>query len=455
MLWGGRFERGPHPDMVAFTRSTDIDLELLPQDVAATVAHALVLEAAGLLNPDERASIEHACNDLMARWERKEIVPSAVDEDVHTLVERSLTEALGDAGKRIHAGRSRNDLVATDLRLWCRDASGAAIDELRLLIEDIARFAEGQSETLMPGYTHLQRAQPVSAGFHMLAHGFALLRDVERFARAHRSADVSVLGAGALAGNTLELDPEVAREALGFSSVFENAMDAVSDRDFACDLLYACSMVAVHLSRLAEEIVLWTSSEFGFVRLGDDWSTGSSMMPQKRNPDAAELIRGRSAGAIADLTGLLILLKGLPLAYDRDLQEDKRFVFGSLHRTLESIRATRGVLGAIRFDKQRMAEAAGSSATWATDVAEALVRAGVPFREAHERTGRLVAAVQGEGRELPTESELVEAGAGHLALDPLSSLHRRNARGGTAPGEVKRQVDSLRAAAAKPDLLLH
>jgi argininosuccinate lyase len=244
-----------------------------------------------------------------------------------------------------------------------------------------------------------------------------------------------------MAGNTLGIDPEIARDELGFSSVFDNAMDAVSDRDFAADLLYACSTTAVHLSRLAEEIVLWTSSEFGFARLGDDWSTGSSMMPQKRNPDAAELIRGRSAATIGDLTGLLVLLKGLPLAYDRDLQEDKGFAFGALARTLESIRATRGVLGALRFDKDRMAEAAGASATWATDVAEEMVRRGTPFRQAHELAGQLV-------RRYESGEDIVEEAFGFPESSQLDALKRRSSWGGPAPERVREQAASLRKRSA-------
>jgi argininosuccinate lyase len=454
MPWGGRFERGPHPDLLALTASIGTDLRMLPQDLASTRAHARVLAAADLLAQKEVAQVDQVCEDLMKEWEAGTLIAGPGDEDVHSLVERLLTERLGETGRRIHAGRSRNDLVANDLRLWCRDAASEAIDDLRGLISLIADFGEAQADTLMPGYTHLQRAQSVSAGFHLMAHGFALLRDARRFTAAYEAADVNVLGAGALAGNTLGLDPEIATRELGLSGTFDNAMDAVSDRDFAADLVYACAVCGVHLSRLAEEIVLWTSSEFGFARLSDDWSTGSSMMPQKRNPDMAELIRGRASGGIASLAGLLALLKGLPLAYDRDLQEDKGYVFDAVDRLRGCIRGTTGLLGAIRFDKRRMAEAASGSGAWATDLAEALVRRGVPFRDAHDATGKLVAALETQRRgladldadELRGFHDRFEASDLDRA-DPRSGLAARAGKGGTAPDRVAEQAARLRSAA--------
>jgi argininosuccinate lyase len=453
MPWGGRFERGPHPDLMALTASIGTDMRLLPQDLASTRAHARVLAAADLLARKEVARIDQVCEELMKEWEAGTLIADPGDEDVHSLVERLLTERLGETGRRIHAGRSRNDLVANDLRLWCRDAASDTIDDLRALISLIADFGDAQADTLMPGYTHLQPAQPISAGFHLVAHGFALLRDARRFKAAYEAADVSALGAGAIAGSTLGLDPEIAAHELDLSSTFDNAMDAVSDRDFAADLVYACALCGVHLSRLAEEIVLWTSSEFGFARLSDDWSTGSSMMPQKRNPDMAELIRGRASGGVAALTGLLALLKGLPLAYDRDLQEDKGYVFQAVDRLRGCIRGTIGLLGAIRFDKQRMAEAAAGSGAWATDLAEALVRRGVPFRDAHDATGKLVAALESQGLGL-TDLDGEELRGFHdrfepsdlAAADPRVGLAARGGKGGTAPVRVAEQAARLRSA---------
>lgn len=447
-LWSGRFGSGPDPGMLSFASSLEVDMRLLPYDIAATKAHAHVLAHAGLLDDKDVDAIETTLTSLFERWAAGSIAPDG-DEDVHSFVERVLTEELGAAGRRIHAGRSRNDLVATDFRLWCRDAASDAQAAVCELIELIAELAARHAETVMPGYTHLQRAQPISLGFHLLAHGFALARDLTRFRAAFDAADVSALGAGALAGNTLELDPYIATTKLGMSRTFDNAMDAVSDRDFAADLLYASSLCAIHLSRLAEEIVLWTSSEFGFARLSDDWSTGSSMMPQKRNPDVAELTRGRAGTVIGDLTGLLAMLKGLPLAYDRDLQEDKGIVFGGADRALGCIRAMTGLLRSLSFDEVRMRAAAGGGASWATDLAETLVKRGVPFREAHEKVGELVAALDTTGSGL-TEGAVAER-PGFVAEDAkvadiASSLTRRSSRGGTSAARVAEQAQQLRSA---------
>ena len=441
LLWGGRFERGPHPDMLALTSSIGFDIELLAYDCAVTKAHARVLAHAGLLDDEDVRAVDDVLAEIVEAHERGGIAPLPSDEDVHTLVERVLTERLGDVGRRIHAGRSRNDLVATDLRLWCKDEAANLADLLRGLVETLADFGAAHAETVMPGYTHLQRAQPVSMGFHMLAHAWALMRDIRRFRHAYEAADVSVLGAGALAGNTLSLDPQVAATELGFEAVFENAMDAVSDRDFAGDLLYACASCAVHLSRLAEEIVLWTSSEFGFAWLSDEWSTGSSMMPQKRNPDLAELTRGRAATPIAELTALLTLLKGLPLAYDRDLQEDKLHLFRGVEAAELSIRGIAGLLGAIRFDKEKMAAAATTGGSWATDVAEEMVKRGVPFRVAHERAGELI-------RRHEAGEDIGEEAFGFDGSSAQDALSRRTSHGGSAPAQVSAQVARLRAALA-------
>ena len=413
-----------------------------------------MLVAAGLLEKEDLGPLDDALDALATAWSRGEITAAAEDEDVHSLVERVLTEKLGDLGRRIHAGRSRNDLVATDLRLWCRDAASAMVDALSELVTFSCDFADGQLDTVMPGYTHLQRAQPISVAFHVLAHASALVRDVRRFRAAYEAADVSALGAGALAGTTLDLDPSVAAEELGFSSVFLNAMDAVSDRDFATDLLYACAATATHLSRVAEEMVLWTSSEFGFGHIADDWSTGSSMMPQKRNPDVAELVRGRAPGVVADLAGLLGVLKGLPLAYDRDLQEDKTFVFRSFDTTIGCVRAMRGLLGAIRFDKEAMAAAAGGGGAWATDLAERLVSRGVPFRTAHEAVGKAVATLEADrasvaDADLAAFHEQLNATDGPEVADPSALLARRASPGGTAPQRVRGQIASLRQSLAE------
>jgi argininosuccinate lyase len=454
MLWGGRFGSGPDDLMMRLTTSIAVDIRLLEQDLAATKAHGHVLVSAGLLDDVALSEVEETCDALLAEWRAGTLSPASTDEDVHSLVERELTERLGETGARIHAGRSRNDLVATDLRLWCRDRSAELVRHAAELIEVLARRALEHKDSVMPGYTHLQRAQPVSLGFHLLAHGWGLLRDARRFEAARAAADESALGAGALAGTTLPLDPDVAARELGFAGVFDNAMDAVAQRDFACDLLYAAAVCGVHLSRLAEEIVLWSSTEFAFIRLPDEWSTGSSMMPQKRNPDLAELVRGRSAAGIGDLTAMLALLKGLPLAYDRDLQEDKELVFGAADRIAGCLEGMARMIAALDFSVERLGATAGAG-TWATDLAEALVARGVPFRAAHEATGRLVASLEERGMNLSAADEAFlkqhhssfEAADLDLA-DPRVGMTARSGPGGTAPHLVAVQARALVEGAA-------
>ncbi|MDQ3914407.1 MAG: argininosuccinate lyase [Actinomycetota bacterium] len=431
-LWGGRFAAPPDPDMLRLTKSIDVDMRLLPQDLAATKAHARCLAEAGLLQAEEVPLVARACDDIAAAWQSGALTPVPADEDVHSLVERELTERLGDTGARIHAGRSRNDLVAQDLRSWCRDACVRLRARVTALAGVLVDRAEAHVEDVMPGYTHLQRAQPVSIGFYLVAHACALTRDLGRLRAAEDSAGVSALGAGALAGTTLPLDAHVVAEHLGARDVFVNAMDAVADRDFACDLLYACALTGVHLSRLAEEIVVFSTAEFGFLRLSDAWSTGSSMLPQKRNPDVAELVRGRAAGGVADLMAMLTMLKGLPLAYDRDLQEDKSHVFSAVDRLDGCLEAMTRFMEVVEVDTARAAAAAAGGAAWATDVAERMVMEGVPFRHAHERAGRIVAAT--------------ENGAGPgPAHDPREGVRLRRSHGGTAPECVRRQIAALRA----------
>lgn len=441
-LWGGRFAGGPHPEMMRLTRSISVDMRLLPEDLAVTKAHARTLVRGGLLQASDLDAVDDACDAILQEWSGGRLAPAPVDEDVHSFVERQLTERLGDLGAGIHAGRSRNDLVAQDLRLWCRAAAGRLAALTADLVRVLAERASEHRDSIMPGYTHLQRAIPVTAGFYLCAHGVALLRDGERFARARASANVSVLGAGALAGTTLPLDPRVAADELGFEDVFVNAMDAVSDRDFACDLLYAVALCGVHLSRLAEEIVLFASAEFGFVRLPDEWSTGSSMMPQKRNPDLAELVRGRAAGGIGDLTTLLTLLKGLPLAYDRDLQEDKERIFAAVDRLEGCLVGTTQLMAALDFRVDRLEAAAHEGSMWATDVAESLVVEGTPFRHAHSAAGKLVAGVEAGELDLA-------AAAPAAAEGPARSVRARTNPGSSAPERVDQQISMLRSGAVR------
>ncbi len=442
-LWGGRFRREPDADMLRLTRSIEVDIRLLPQDARATKAHARALVAAGLLDPAALAEVDRACDELVDEWQEGNLVPGPLDEDVHSLVERELTERLGEIGARMHAGRSRNDLVAQDLKLWCADAATALEATTAALVETLLDRAAEHVDDVMPGYTHLQRAQPVSVSFYLCAHASALVRDVARFQSARRSAGVSALGAGALAGTTLALDPRVVAGELALDDIFVNAMDAVSERDFVCDLLYACAVAGMHLSRLAEEIVVFSTTEFGFVRLPDEWSTGSSMMPQKRNPDMAELVRARAAGGIADLGALLTMLKGLPLAYDRDLQEDKAIVFASVDRTAGCLEAMTKLMARLTFEIETMAAAASGGATWATDAAEALVAEGVPFREAHARAGKLVAEIESGAADVSTEPAAVAG--------PVAGMRARRSHGGTAPERVAEQIAHLRSFLTSPE----
>ncbi|HEY1420664.1 MAG TPA: argininosuccinate lyase [Candidatus Dormibacteraeota bacterium] len=388
-LWGTRFHRGLLPELERFASSIEIDFELYPYDIAGSIAHARGLAAANLLSPPRLASIERGLRRIKRELDGGEFKFEATDEDIHTAVERRLTE-LTPAGASLHAGRSRNDQVALDLRLYCRAAAAEAIAGLAQLAGALASSAAAHAAWLMPGYTHLQRAQPVTVGHHLLAHAEPLLRDAERFRHAYQSADEMPLGSGALAGSTLPLVRErVARE-LAFSRLTANSMDAVADRDFAMDLAYACATTAVHLSRLGEDIVIWASAEFGFVRLADEIATGSSLMPQKKNPDIAELLRGRAGRSLGALVALGTVLKGLPLAYDRDLQEDKVALFSAVDSALDSIRAAELLVRHLEFDRERLAAAAGDPGLMATDAAEDLVRSGMPFRRAHETVGRQV-----------------------------------------------------------------
>lgn len=347
------------------------------------------------------------------------------DEDIHTAVERRLTE-ITPAGAHLHAGRSRNDQVALDLRLYCRSAAAAAIAAICGAVESFSAQAAAHSDWPMPGYTHLQRAQPVTVGHHLLAHAEPLLRDAKRFVQAYDAADEMPLGSGAIAGTTLRLRRELVARELGLTRITANSMDAVSDRDFALDLIYACVTTSLHLSRMAEDVVLWASAEFGFITLADEIATGSSLMPQKRNPDIAELLRGRSGRALGSLIALATVLKGVPLAYDRDLQEDKQAVFAAVDSTVESLEAAALLVAHLQFDRERITAAANDAGLLATDAAEQLVREGVPFRRAHENVGT---AVRQGTMKAPWSVE--------------RSLHERNLPGAPHPRRVKARAAAI------------
>jgi argininosuccinate lyase len=402
-LWSGRLAGGLDPVILDFTASLEVDRRLLPFDLRASSVHVRMLARQGLLEPELAEQIVEALT-------RVEVEPDAVDEDVHSAIERRL----GELGPRVHAGRSRNDQVQTAMRLWVKDACSRAAAAVRELGGALLGQAGSAGQVVMPGYTHGQRAQPVWLGQHLAAHAWALVRDLRRLAAVSDAADVCPLGAGALAGSSLPLDPEWAAAELGFARRFENPLDAVSDRDYVSGLVYASALCMVHLSRLAEELVLWTSDEYGFAELDDSAATGSSMMPQKKNPDAAELARGKAGTAIGRLAGLLATLKGLPLAYNRDLQEDKRAAFEQVDDLLGALAALTVCVRGLSFRPERMAAAANDGATVATDVAEQLVREGVAFREAHRQVAERIAA--GERFTKPSAEEAAASRQSHEAL---------------------------------------
>jgi argininosuccinate lyase len=443
-LWSGRLEGGPAAELWAFTASVDVDRRMAADDVAGSRAHVRGLGRAGLLSDDDVALLLAALDTVDGELAAGTFAFAATDEDVHTAVERRVTELAGPAGGRLHTGRSRNDQVATDLRLWAkRELAGVAVRVLALQ-DVLAQRAEAAGEAYLPGYTHLQRAQPVLLAHHLLAHGWALARDVDRLVDTRRRLDVSPLGAGALAGSSLPLDPVATAADLGFAAAFDNSLDAVSDRDFVAEALFDLALLGVHLSRIGEEVVLWSSAEFGFLRLADAWATGSSMLPQKKNPDVAELARGKSGRLIGHLTGVLVMLKGLPLAYNRDLQEDKEPLFDAVEQVNLALAAVAGLLATATFDTVRMAAAADApeTAAAAVDLAEWLVAAGMPFRDAHHVVAGLVRESSGGGESLAARvaahPQLGPDAAG--LMEPGAAVRRRTTAGGAGPAPVAVQL---------------
>jgi argininosuccinate lyase len=450
-LWGGRFESGPAEALARLSVSVQFDWRLAPYDLLASRAHARVLHGAGLLDDGELArmlkaldSLDYACRDGSFR-------PSAADEDVHTALERGLLERVGALGGKLRAGRSRNDQVATDLRMYMRDHARLIVLRLVELETALLGQAEQHLTSPAPGMTHMQHAQPVVFAHQLLAHVQALARDVSRVRDWDRRAAVCPLGAGALAGSSLPLDPAAVAAELGFDAPAANSMDAVSDRDFAAEFCFVAALLGVHLSRLGEEIVLWASHEFGWVEIDDAYATGSSIMPQKKNPDVAELARGKAGRLIGDLTTLLTTLKGLPLTYNRDLQEDKEPVFDAVDTLLLVLPAMAGLTSTLHIHSERLARFAATGFALATDLAELLVRRGVAFREAHEVVGHLVVWCRVHDCDLPdvSDADLAKISP-HLTPDireVLSvdgALATRNAVGGTAPERVSEQLAGLR-----------
>jgi argininosuccinate lyase len=455
-LWGGRFTGGPADALAALSRSTQFDWRLAPYDIRGSRAHARVLHRAGLLTAAELDGMLDALDKLFADVESGSFGPAPDDEDVHSALERGLIERAGpELGGKLRAGRSRNDQVATLFRMWLRDAARRIAAGVLDVVDALVTQATAYPNAPMPGRTHLQHAQPVLLSHQLGAHAQALVRDVERLRDWDRRAAVSPYGSGALAGSSLGLDPEAVAAELGFDSSAENSIDGTAARDFAAEAAFVLAMVAVDLSRLAEEVILWATAEFSYVTLDDAFSTGSSIMPQKKNPDVAELARGKAGRLIGNLAGLMATLKGLPLAYNRDLQEDKEPLFDSAEQLEVLLPAVSGMVETLVFHTDRLAELAPAGFTLATDVAEWLVRRGIPFRVAHEAAGGCVRAAEARGVGLAdlTDRELASV---HPALTPAvrevltvaGSIASRNARGGTAGDRVEEQLDRLRLASA-------
>ncbi len=445
--WGGRFGDEPDPLIDRFTSSLAVDRRLLQEDIAGSRAYAKALVGAGVLTTDEQARIDQALKEI-----GNEEAPVDGAEDIHMAVEAKLTRKLGSLGGKLHTGRSRNDQVATDLRLYARSASAELQDAVRALRAALIDRAGEQIDTVMPGYTHTQRAQPVLLSHHLLAYVEMLGRDLGRLADAGGRTDVSPLGAGALAGSGFPLDRAALATELGFREASANSIDAVADRDFVVELLAACSLVMAHLSRLCAEIVLWTSAEFSFASLPDGLASGSSMMPNKKNPCAAELVRAKHGRVTGDLVAMLMMLKGLPLAYNRDLQEDKEALFDGVDTTLNCLRVTAQLVRGLRFDAAVMREAAIGGYTLATELADYLSRKGLPFREAHRVVGGLVASALAAHKglealtltELQTASPLFDAEVlPHLTLE--GALASRSVSGGTAPARVREALAHVQA----------
>ena len=450
-LWHGRFEGGPAAELMAYTESLSFDQRLWPDDIAGSRAHVGMLADVGLLSVVERDAILAALDTTAAELSAGTFRFVTTDEDIHTAVERRVTELAGPAGGKLHTGRSRNDQSATDVRLWCKRELRVIAERVLGLIDVLVARADAAGDVYLPGYTHLQRAQPVLLAHHLLAHAWALGRDVERIAAAIARVDVSPLGAGALAGSSLPLDPDASASALGFSRRFENSLDAVGSRDHIAEALFALTLVAIDLSRLGEEWVLWTSEEFGFAKLDDGYATGSSMLPQKKNPDIAELARGKAGRIIGDLTGFLATMKGMPLSYNRDYQEDKEPLFDAVDQVRLALGAITGMIATATFVPERMQAAADAETTAATDLAEWLVVRGTPFRDAHAIVGALVRrALAGEASLVALVRQHPELGPDAASLvAPGVSVTRRTTPGGAGPVPLAAQRAAVTAAVSR------
>ncbi len=452
-----RFAEPQHPDFRSINESLRFDVRLWPYDVEQSKAHAAMLASCAIISDDEANDLRRGLDEVAAELGAGTFTFAATDEDIHTAIERRLTEIVGPLGGKIHTARSRNDQVATDMVLWVRDASAQTVASLDLLIEVVIGLAADHSDWRMPGYTHLQRAQPVYLGHHLLAYAWMLLRDRERFDHVIAACGTLPLGAGALAGVNFDTDRGLLARELGFAAVSPNSIDAVSNRDFALDYLAAAATCATHLSRLGAELVLWSSSEFGFCELADSWTSGSSIMPQKKNPDAAELLRAKAPRVSAHLAGLHGVLHGLPLTYNKDLQEDKEHLFDTADTLAGALAAAQGMLSSITFARERLADGAADELIAAVDIADLLVRAGVPFREAHGIVAGLVRVALDSGRTLSqlTDEELTQASerldpeAFRALLASDSWLESKVSEGGTSGERVAQQLTAARAALSR------
>ena len=447
-MWGGRFAAGPDAIMEAINASIGFDQRLYAQDIRGSRAHAAMLAATGIISPSDAEAIGKGLLTVLSEIEGGQFRFQTALEDIHMNVEARLKELIGEPAGRLHTARSRNDQVATDFRLWVRDQCDAAIAACRALIRALVTQAEAGADWVMPGFTHLQTAQPVTWGHYMMAYVEMLGRDIGRFADARARMNECPLGSAALAGTGFPIDRDATAGALGFDRPTANSLDAVSDRDFALEFLSAAAICATHLSRLAEELVIWSSAQFRFVAMSDRWSTGSSIMPQKRNPDAAELIRAKIGRILGAAVALFTVMKGLPLAYSKDMQEDKEQVFDAADTLMLALAAMTGMMSDLTVHRERLEAAASSGFSTATDLADWLVReAGLPFRDAHHATGALVAMAESRGVDLPeltlADMQSVNSAITEQVFDVLgvhNSVASRQSYGGTAPDQVRRQV---------------
>ncbi len=446
-IWGGRIQQPPSALMDAYGKSIHFDCKLFDADITVNRAWALALADAGILSAAEAESIRHELAQIQRDYHAGKLAFSPADEDIHSANERWLTERLGDLGARIHTGRSRNDQVATDVRLYLREAYQELQQALTDLLTALVTMAEEHVQTAFPGQTHLRQAQPISWAHYLLAFFFQLQRDQQRLMDGYKRCNYMPLGSGAIAGAAFPIDRHNLARELGFTAPSENSYDATADRDVIIEMLYGCSQIMTHLSRLAEDFIIWSSEPYGYIEIDESYTTGSSMMPQKKNPDSLELLRGKSARVIGHLVSLLMLMKGIPTAYVRDLQEDKEPLFDAVEQTVNSIRIATGVVSTLKVDNQRMVQAL-DAALYATDLADYLVKKGMPFRQAHHLVGAIVAEAEHIGvpldeltlQQLQTHSELFNEDV-HGIFDPQAALGKRNLYGGTGPESVRQQID--------------